>query len=393
MGGGLSFNEQQAQSAIQIEETHYHSLKSIFDLNHATFINKIVCNEITEDLQRYEDIKTGTMESISTLIKKYELLARKEGISSISEFKDLLLQLLGEKLITTYFEIPKYDIFKVINQEYTKLGIGNNTNIFQWKHTLEIFQKEFEMNMKTIVYSLEKELKELDNDQIIGINSDLKYHKDHQPKIMTVIISQKFLKNMDIALDVANIIETSPTIQVVILLLYPTDANGNVVNSFGFDAAEYKIVFRLVQGVAKNRQIKAFFFHSIKNYKIVIAPEIYNLIIQKLQSETLVAFHLGGFTFSRVFMKKLLFQIISTKSMLFLSLHSDKMPKILNSVILQTIENNASLTALALTGFNIRENSSIITEFKSKLVRKTNPLDVLYIGEESIITYPLTFTK
>lgn len=393
MGGGLSSNNNQTQSSIKTEQSSYHSQKSIFNLNHETFSNKIVCFEITEDLQRYEDNKSSTMEIVRTLVSKYKLKARKEGLANTSELKDLFLQLLGEKLITKYLEIPKYDIFKVINQEYIRLGIGNISNVNKWKHTIELFQKEFEMNMKTMVYKLEKELSELDKAQLIALNSNLKYHIDYQPRIFTVIISQKFLENKEMALDVANIIETSPTIQVVTLLLYPTDSNGYIVDSFGFDASEYRIIFKLIQGVAKNRSIKAFFFHSVKDYKIVIAPEIYSLIINKLQSETLVAFHLGGFTFSKDFLKKLLFQIISTRSMLFLSLHSDKIPTILNGVISPAIGKNTSLTALALTGFNIHDNSSIISEFRSKLEKKSKQLDVVYIGESSVVDYPLTLPK
>ena len=66
----------------------------------------------------------------------------------------------------------------------------------------------------------------------------------------------------------------------------------------------FTLLYKLVEAVSSNRNIKSFFLHSVKDYSIIMAPEINNLIIKKLQSETLVSLHIGNFYMSTEFSKK-----------------------------------------------------------------------------------------
>ena len=54
----------------------------------------------------------------------------------------------------------------------------------------------------------------------------------------------------------------------------------------------------------------------------MIAPEICDIILKKLQSETLVFFHLGNFNMSKGYKKKFLFQFSSTRALAFLSIEN-----------------------------------------------------------------------
>ena len=104
-----------------------------------------------------------------------------------------------------------------------------------------------------------------------------------------------------------------------------------------------------MQAVSLNRSIKAFLLHSAKNYNIVMAPEICDVILKKLQSETLVFFHLGNFNISEGYQKKFLFQFSSTRALYFLSIENHNWgEKEILSYFKTILEKNRSLLSLAV---------------------------------------------
>ena len=49
------------------------------------------------------------------------------------------------------------------------------------------------------------------------------------------MLNQEFFLKQDVSFDVAELIQKTKTIKVVILLLNPLDENGNLIENFGFD--------------------------------------------------------------------------------------------------------------------------------------------------------------
>ena len=184
----------------------------------------------------------------------------------------------------------------------------------------ERFEKEFDNNFKLVKYNLSsKEYSNLEHLHFLGIDSNLLFNNNLQPEVMTLILDDNLLDRYEQVRGIADVIANCPTLLVVNYILYPKDRNGNLAEEFGLDGENYQALFALIKAVTVNRNIKSFVFHSVEYYNLNLAPEICRLIEQKLQSETLVAFHLGNFNLKENWVKKIQFLLGATKSLLFLS--------------------------------------------------------------------------
>jgi hypothetical protein len=144
----------------------------------------------------------------------------------------------------------------------------------------------------------------------------------------------------------------------------------------------------LLNAMANNKRIKVFILQCIKEHRIVLAPENANLLITKLQSETLVAFHIGKFMLSDEFLNKLCFQITSTRSLKFLGIDNRKIYTFVKSKLMPALISNSSLLAVAFTGFDYTKDEEIIKEVKQKVYGENEEINIVYLGEDSLVVYP-----
>ena len=253
----------------------------------------------------------------------------------------------------------------------------------------ERFQKEFEINMYHIYFNLENQnIKTLKTVELKGVIDNLKYNNEYAPQILTIILNDTILTNEFVIEELSELLQYCQKLQIVNLIIYPVDANGNLVESFGFDGLYYQMLYKLFYGISNNRNIKSLFIHSVKDYSLVFAPEISNLIIQKLQSETLVSFHIGNIILNGDFLKKFGFQILSTRSLLFLSIEMKEIKKSVIQYLMSNLPKNRSLYACSFVTPNIKGFKKKIQELKQELEKVKSQIQVLYFDKKTIIDYP-----
>ena len=85
-----------------------------------------------------------------------------------------------------------------------------------------------------------------------------------------------------------------------------------------------------------------------------------------------------------------MFQIVSTRSLLFLSLHGEGLGKFLNDKILPSLIRNTSLVAVSMTGLQKTELENT-EKFKKEIKEKNKKINLVYCGEKSFITLPFKF--
>lgn len=317
----------------------------------------------------------------------------KQSKMSKEDFFDLMYETVTVNVINTHLAIQDYDIFKNIEILFPFLFPGEGEAFdFQMERcrtVLSSFEKDFETNLRSIVYDLKGDLKTLHIDGLYGINRNLKFNPNCKPNILNLILTPYLLDDYDFMVDVAEIVEYCDTLQIVNIIINPVDENGKGMDVFNFNISDHTLLNFLLTGVLNNRKVKGLFIQSLKDHRIVLAPEIGTLIINKLQSETLVAFHLGKFLLSNEFLNKLLFQVSSTRSLKYFSLDSRK---IWNNNLTQKIQPaliaNNSLLAVSLTGFILPPKQEVIEEFYNKLKEENEGLLVIYIGKDTLVTYP-----
>ena len=349
--------------------------------------------------EKVVEIEQSPLSTISYLVEKsfvtFESQIKENEITQ-NEYLDLMYETVTTKLINNFLQIPNYNIFKTIPllfpilfQESNEEEIlSNKDRINGCKESLRLLEKEFEENLLSIVYDIKGELKKLQNPVLFGINRNLKFNANYQPQILNIILTPFLLQNEDLINDLSELIEFGERLQIVSIIIEPVDENNNRYDTFNFNISDHTMLNRLLYAISNNKKIKALFLQCSKDHKIVLAPESANLIINKLQSETLLAFHIGNFTLSQEFVNKLCFQILSTRSLIFFGIDYKKIWTFLMNKLLPVLKANTSLLAISLTGFLIEQDKELMQTFTSKLIEENKMLKGIYLGKSSLITYP-----
>ena len=357
----------------------FEEKKNMFIKDHEKFTSKYANNSHLLELLDNQEATNSLSPEIEKYIKQIK--------DSFSDPDSLFYQLFGEKNIKNFFQ-STIDVFKYIKKIYNGLDFSDE-ELKKCKIAEERFQKEFDINMYHIYFNLQNQnIKKLKTVQLKGVIDNFKYNKEYQPQILTLIINEPLLTNEFVIEELSELLQYCQKLQIVNLIIYPLDENGNLIESFGFDGLYYQMLYQLFYGISNNRNIKSLFIHSVKDYSLVFAPEISNLIIQKLQSETLVSFHIGNIILNGDFLKKFGFQILSTRSLLFLSIEMKEIKKSVIQYLLSNLPKNRSLYACSFVAPSIKGLKKKIHELKQELEKVKSQIQVLYFDKKTIIDYP-----
>ena len=363
----------------------YNEKQKIYnEQNQILMRNFISARTFQEDIS---EILSGnvTEKDINRIIFKYSPVNSDCKISGLAFPRESILTYATRLLIQNNRLIDQnIDIFKFIKKLYNNLNLSEN-DIEKCKLVEERFQKEFSMDLKLFNYNItEGSLHNLNQSFYPFINFNLTINDLFQPNIMTVILDENIMTKVELMETLAESIRYNNQLQIVNLILIPKDNNNNLLESFGFDGLMYSMLFKLVEAVSLNRSIKSFFLHSIKDYSLILAPEISNLIIKKLQSETLMALHIGNFSLSTQFNNKLIFQFASTRSLTFVSMENKQFSKDDIITLKNVLSKNRSILAISIvSSFFKNMKPEIIDKFKSTL-KEGSKLEIVYLSDKSL---------
>ena len=128
--------------------------------------------------------------------------------------------------------------------------------------------------------------------------------------------------------------------------------------------------------------------HSLEYYNLNLAPEICRLIEQKLQSETLVAFHFGNFNLNGDWLKKIEFLLASTKSLLFLSYENKSYTKDDVLKFKNVIAKNRSIMTVSIVTPIFKGMKKEVMEKIKQNFRTDNidsKLELVYLSHKSLV--------
>ena len=379
--GGKQFKKQ-----IKKEEDKYlpFSLRlQQFERDINLLQEKVIDSRFNKE-NKMRDTSNPTKEEISNIIEFYKEKSKSEGLKNPSNiFAHFLCQHFVERYV-----IKSDNIFKILNEIIDKLTLSKEERE-RLDLIKELFEKEFEQNLKFVKYNLNsKEFKNLDDLNFVGVHSNLLFNKNLQPEVITVILDDNLLDKYDHVKRISDVIAHCPNLLVVNYILYPRNRDGKLAEEFGLDGQNYQSLFALIKAVIINKNIKSFFLHSVEYYNLNLAPEICRLIEQKLQSETLIAFHFGNFNLNANWIKKIEFLLTSTKSLLFLSYENKKYTKSDVLDFKKIIAKNRSIRILSIvTPIFKGMKKEVIEEIKTKLIpeNKDSKLQIIYVNHESLI--------
>ena len=322
---------------------------------------------------------------ISDIIESYSPQNSKCKITGLEYPRESILTYATGILIQNNRLLDKdFNIFKYIKNIYNNLKLSP-ADKEKCQLVEERFQKEFSTELKFLKYDITQgALQKLPPSFYAFINFNLSINEVHQPNIITVILNENIMTKVELMETLAEAIRYNTQLQIVNFILIPKNNNGELLEYFGFDGLMFAMLFKLIEAVSLNRSIKSFFLHSVKNYSIILAPEISNLIIKKLQSETLVALHIGNFNLSTQFNNKLIFQFASTRSLAFVSIENQNFSKDNIITLKNVLSKNRSILALSIvSSFFKNMKPEIINKFKSTL-KEGSKLEIVHLTDISL---------
>ena len=363
----------------------YNEKQKIYNEQYQILMSNFVSSrEFQEDIAQILAYNQNEKE-INKIIFNYSPENSKCKIQGLAYPRESILTYATRTLIQNNHLIEQnFDIFKFIRKIYNNLDLSEN-DIEKCKLVEERFQKEFGMDLKFLNYNInEGSLQNLSHSFYPFINFNLTINDIFQPNIITVILDENIMTKVELMESLAETIRYNNQLQIVNLILIPKDNKGILLESFGLDGLMFSMLYKLVEAVSLNRSIKSFFLHSIKDYSLILAPEISNLIIKKLQSETLVSLHIGNFFLSTQFNNKLIFQFASTRSLTFVSMENKKFSKDDILTLKNVLSKNRSILAISIvSSFFKNMKPEIIDKFKSTL-KEGSKLEIVYLSDKSL---------
>lgn len=361
------------------------------------FIVKYNNKKLSEEMDKVKGMERPTQNDFH-FMEKYKETLFKEGMNNPSY---TIMAYVAKDRLSGLMKDP-IKIFDYINENIkhntkSKHGTEKLTEVELdlCPKIVERFKKEFEADLRHILYDVKDNYCE---SIFIGFNENLKFNPKFEPNIITLVISEKLFDEPKALEGVVEVIQYSQALQIINLIIYPTSGDGELKEKFGLDGFYYSSLYTILKAVADNRNIKVLNFHCIKDYGIMLAPEIGAQIIKKIQTETLVALHIGNLGFSEYFIEKLKFHIASTRKLLFLSLEGNMLKKMHINHLKNIISKNKSLLAISIVSSDFpSSDEKLIKKFKEeafatkKETNKANKdkckLSVIYVSDESIIKF------
>lgn len=338
-----------------------------------------------EDLNRL--VSSNLSENnIKDFIEKYNPHNKGCKINGLKYPEETILLYVTGLLIQNHKLLDNnIDIFKYAQNICQNLMLDEN-EMEKYRLVEERFQREFEMDLKLLKYDISKGIiNNLSPCLYSYFNLNFALKDIFQPNIITVILNEQILTKIELIESLAEAIRNCPKLEIVNYILIPKNNDGTLLETFGLDGLMFTMLYKLIEAVSLNRTIKSFILHSVKDYSITLAPEISNLIIKKLQSETLVFLHIGNINLSNEFNKKLIFQFSSTRSLLFVSLENKYFTKDNILSLKNVLSKNRSILALSIIAPLFKNmKPEIINKFKSTL-QEGSKLEIVYLNSQSFI--------
>ena len=304
--------------------------------------------------------------------------------SFIFFFYYIFYEEVSKKILDDYLVTKNFEFFKII-EKFIKKTVNDDDQKQKFKSALNSFKIEFEDKLSCVTLHITNKCRTLTQRILYAINRNLKYNKEYIVDMINIILTPKFLDNEPLIYDICEILENVKTLSIVVIIIDPKDEKGNEYENFNFNISNFRMFNSLLAAITNNRSIKCLFIQCVRDYKLILAPESAKLLIKKILSETLVAFHIGKFTISENYLSEILFHIKNSRNLKFIGYDNKKVYKNLISLIMPIIKENISIQAIVLTGFS-EEDDYIIETFKKNLTEKTKL--AVFCGKESIVKYP-----
>lgn len=387
----------------------YEGRKSLYSTLHSKTDSSLFSKTLGDEIYK---LQNSSYSSLQSQVEQTFLLYKPE-ISSTSisqtDFYSLMYDHITTSIIDTYFLTPNLNIFTTLKHlfaflfpehetesenDYTEYPSDDQSLPYTTKYqrsitALQSFENKIPSNITSITFYLKGKLNELETPVLKGIFRNIKFNSKYQPDMLTLILTPFILDNKPLIYDIAELLSKGDEhLQIVNIFINMVDVNEHQIRNCNLNLGDHEMLFMLLESVCSNKKIKVLMIQCLNGENVVLAPENCKMIIKKLQNESLMGFHLGGFELSKEFVCSLCFQLMSTRSLVWFSLDYCGLGEVLVGKVLPALIRNTSLNCVCFSGFNTEEYGVDIEEVKMKIKEKNKQLGLVLFNKKCIIGYP-----
>jgi hypothetical protein len=367
MGCGSSISVKSINLNPDEKKRMYNKNKENFENIQKRFKEEVMNKTFVDDLDNLEKNKVQNLKSeMKILWSKYKNLFEKASIKKKS-FNDLILNLIGENILKSKFIYEEHDVTKflqkLIDDKFTNLGSNDKAN-------LSNLILGSNLVIPKVVKSFRYYIDVIPNEIAIfwkAVNDNLKYNSDFDMNCFTIIFTPILINHEELVNDLCSYLEYNENLFCVNLIISPQNLETKNKDLYNLNAKSYSSLYKIFLSIRKNKNIKVLLFHCSKFYKIVIPPEIYMLILEKVKEDNMIGFHLGKFSVSEEFFEILFDSIKPLKNLFFLGLDTKMINKYLIEKLKTNLEKNNSISIFILAGLNDPKETEVVNDIKSKI--------------------------
>jgi hypothetical protein len=211
----------------------------------------------------------------------------------------------------------------------------------------------------------------------------LRYDDSSFPTAIFLHLNFESLNN-DLLIDFAEAILYNTKLSFLAIILDPLTINklNKKKYLYSMNPFMFKNLYKIFEAAKNNRNIKHLIFTSTLESKIILAPEISNIIVKKLVEDNLLSFHIGKILLTENFLKEVFSTLGTLKKLKYISFELGGLNNRLLDHLKSCIGKNRSLEIIGFSGFKISEEDMILLK---SLMKKNINLKML-LNKEKIET-------
>lgn len=355
----------------EIRQEKFHGLKKILDLISSESLMQLANKLLTA--------KKDLIKSNLDRIWEKNAAKLEENLITPKMFESSFYILLGESLISNHFLIENKNLASYLNNFLssknflsaeeldTLTQILSDPNLELISHEsimhidLSLINNNNSSNNNNINISngLNNNSIKLEDAKIIKKAVDkLRYDEANFPSAVFLHINFDILTSKsDLLTDFLEVISRNNKLTFFAVILNPLalSKENNKKYLFTMNPFMYMNLFKIFEAVKNNKSIKHLVFTANIQSKIILAPEISNLILKKIAEDNLFGIYIGKILLTETFLKDFFSQLGNLNKLKYFCFDISGFNQRLSSHLNTVIGTNRSLEIIGFLGFKFNE--------------------------------------
>lgn len=186
----------------------------------------------------------------------------------------------------------------------------------------------------------------------LNLIDKLKYDESSYPSAIYLHLNNENLKSTIIS-EFCEGIAHNEKLSFIAVVLNPIsiDPKTHKKYLYNLNPLMYRNLYKIIDSIGKNENIKHFILTSTFESQIILAPEISNLLINKLNSDTLLGFHIGKFLLTENALKEMFNALSNLNKLKYFSFDIRVFNNRMINYFRENITRNKSIEILGIFGF------------------------------------------